>query len=51
MSDSGRGEWELEVHATAVSFACNRGRDRVILVFCCWFVAKNMSGSMVGAVC
>lgn len=50
MSDSGRGEWWLEVRVAA-SFACNRGGNRVVLVFCCWFVAKNMPGSMVGAVC
>lgn len=48
MPDSGRGSggWKL----MASSFACNRGGNRVVLVFCCWFVAKNMPGSMVGAV-
>ena len=49
MPDSGRGSGG-EVHV-ASSFACNRGGNRVVLVFCCWFVAKNMPGSMVGAVC
>ena len=49
MPDSGRGSggWKF----AAVSFACNRGGNRVVLALCCWFVAKNMPGSMVGAVC
>ena len=29
MSDSGRGEWWLEVRVAA-SFACNRGGNRVV---------------------
>lgn len=50
MPDSGRGSggWKFML---PLLFACNRGGNRVVLVFCCWFVAKNMPGSMVGAVC
>ena len=46
--DRGSGSWKfmllfvlLAIEAGIASF----------LVFCCWFVAENMPGSMVGAVC
>lgn len=50
MPDSGRGSggWKF---ALLFAFACNQGGNRVVLALCCWFVAKNMPGSMVGAVC
>lgn len=50
MSDSGRGSGGWKFALLLLLLAIEAG-NRVVLVFCCWFVAKNMPGSMVGAVC
>lgn len=50
MPDSGRrsGGWKF---ALLLPLLAIEAGIALFLALCCWFVAKNMPGSMVGAVC
>lgn len=51
MSDSGRGSGSWKFMLPLFLLLAIEVGIASFLVFCCWFVAKKMSGSMVGAVC
>lgn len=50
MPDSGRGSGGWKFALLLLLLAIEAGIAS-FLALCCWFVAKNMPGSMVGAVC